>query len=110
VQYKGYLLLVDIVLFIQFIHPVYVDENEYNKDVDSTLLGKPKPEFGTPYTDVIEGVDHKNAEHIGDQKPDRKKYRQIAEIVTPILLEVLFRHGKLFLSIRIRPIPLKHCC
>jgi hypothetical protein len=66
-------------------------------------LGKPKAEFGASYANIVQGVDHENTEHIRDQKPDGKEYQQVAEIIAPVLLEVLFRHGKLILSIRIRP-------
>jgi hypothetical protein len=70
----GFLFL-DVELFIQFVHQVYVDENDDDKDVDRALLGKPEPEFEASDLYFVQYVDENDAAAVGNDEPDPEKNR-----------------------------------
>ena len=57
--------------FIQTVHQEYINENQDYKNINCSLLGKPKAKFKPANMELIESVNQKNTESEGNRKPNR---------------------------------------
>jgi hypothetical protein len=78
-------LVLDIVVLIKLVHQLYIDEYKYDENINRTLLSKPKSEFESPNTDLIQFIYKQYPKPKGYKKPDTQEYGQISQILFPVL-------------------------
>ena len=59
--------------FIQTVHQEYIYENQDYKNINWSLLGKPKAKFKPANMELIESFNQKNPESEGNRKPNGQK-------------------------------------
>ena len=70
-----YLYLYRLVLIDQpfdLLHHYYIDKNKDDKNINTSLLGKPKTKFKTKKLKLIEKIDKENTATKRNQKPNRQ--------------------------------------
>ena len=78
------LFFIHFIISIQFVHPVYINKNEGDKNINCALLGKPKAEFETADLNGIKLVGEEDAAAKRNEEPDAEKDVRIAEVAPPI--------------------------
>jgi hypothetical protein len=81
------------VLFVQAIHQPDIDENEDDKYINGSLVGKPEAEFGAPDGEPVCPVDGENAQYKGGNKPNREEDQYISYVLLPVSRSFFLIHN-----------------
>ncbi len=68
---------------INTVHPASVDEDQYDKDEDGTLVCEPETQGKATEVELIQRLNKNDAEQIGDNEPNGKEPGQEAKVVVP---------------------------
>ncbi len=73
-----------VVFPVEFLHIGIVDKDQAYKDIDGSLLGKPKTKRESSNLNGIEGFYKENPAAIGNHSPDNQKKRHESHVLLPI--------------------------
>jgi hypothetical protein len=87
---EAILFFVHVELSVQAVHQIHVYKDEDDENINRALLGKPKANFKSPHSKLVQGGYKQNTKHIRNHKPDEEQNGEVLEVFLPVLLHFLF--------------------